>query len=166
MSYYVIIRGPLGIGKTTIAKMLAKILNAEYISVDAVLEKHRLDRVPPNAPCIPAENFIKADKIILPKVKKLLKKGKIVIFDACFYHKKHIQHLLKNLKYPHYVFTLKAPAGECIKRDLKRKKTLGKDSVCAVHWLVSRFDYGRVINTKNKPVGRTIKEILLYLPEQ
>ena len=166
MSYYILIRGSMASGKTTIAKRLAKILKAEYVPIDIILAKHKLDKVPEDSPGIPAGNFIKADNIILPKVKKLLKKGKIVIFDACFYHKKHILHLIKNLKYPHYVFTLKSPVGDCIKRDIKRKKTLGKDSVCAVHWLVSKFDYGKVINTKNKPVNKTIKEILLYLPEQ
>jgi shikimate kinase len=34
MEYFVIIRGPLGVGKTTIAKRLAKQLNAKYISID------------------------------------------------------------------------------------------------------------------------------------
>jgi len=165
MSYYILIRGSMASGKSTISKRLAKILKAEYISVDAVLEKHKLDKVPPNAPGVPAENFIKADNILLPKVKKLLKKGKIVIFDACFYHKKHILHLIRSLKYPHYAFTLKAPAGECIKRDLKRKKTLGKDSVCAVHWLVSRFDYGIAIKTNKKTINKILNEISKYLPK-
>ena len=44
MSYFIIIRGPLGIGKSTIAKALAEILKAEYIAIDKVLEENGLDR--------------------------------------------------------------------------------------------------------------------------
>jgi len=161
MCYFIIIRGPLGIGKTTIATRLAKILKAEYVPFDLLLEKYKLDQVPPSEPCIPAANFIKVDNIILPKIKKLLKK-KIVIFDGCFYHKKHIQHLIKNLKFPHHVFTLKAPVSVCVSRDLQRNKTLGKDSAKAVHWLCSKFDYGIVIKN-NKTINETVKEIISYL---
>jgi len=162
MPYFIIIRGPLGIGKTTIAKRLAKILKAEYVPFDLFLEKYKLDQVPQNEPCIPAGNFIKVDNIILPKLKKILKK-KIVIFDGCFYHKKHLLHLIKNLKFPHYVFTLKAPVSVCVARDLQRKKTLGKDSAKAVHWLCSKFDYGTVIKTSRKTVSESIREIIDFL---
>ncbi len=157
MTYFIIIRGPLGIGKTTIAKKLAKILKAEYVPFDLVLEKYKLDKASGSG--IPAANFIKADNIILPKIKKILKR-KIVIFDGCFYHRKHIQHLIKSLKFPHYVFTLKATVGVCIERDRKRKKTLGKDSAKAVHWLCSKFDYGCVVKTGKKTINNTLKEIL------
>ncbi len=167
MSYYIIIRGPLGVGKSTIAKKLAKALCAEYVSVDLVLEKSGLDKVGPNAECIPAENFIKATKFVMPKVKEKLKKGKIVIFDACFYHKSQIQDLLKELKdYKPYIFTLKAPLMVCIERDSKRKKKLGKDAAEAVYKLVSKFDRGTLVDTNKKIIDQTIKEILSYLPRK
>jgi predicted kinase len=116
--------------------------------------------------CIPAENFIKANDVILPKIKETLSKGKIIILDACFYHKEPIEHLIRNLPFPHYVFTLKAPLEVCVKRDSKRKKVYGKDATKAVHKLVSRFDYGIIINTKDKTVNQVAKEILSYLPKQ
>lgn len=163
MSFYIIISGPLGVGKSTISKRLAKILDAEYVPIDPILEKHGLDKVEEGAEGISTKNFIKADNIILPKIKEKMKKGKNVIFDACFYQKEHIKHISKNLKYPHYVFTLKAPLKICIERDRKRRKNLGKDAATAVHYLVSKFDYGIVINTKDKNVNQTIKEILSYL---
>ena len=43
MSYYIIIRGALGIGKSTIARKLSRILNAGYISIDKVLEETSQD---------------------------------------------------------------------------------------------------------------------------
>jgi len=165
MSYYIIIRGPLGVGKSTIAQRLAKRLSAEYVPIDLVLEKHGLDKVDKDAKCIPTENFIKVDEIIIPKIKEKLKKGKKVIFDACFYHKEHIEHLIQNLPYPHYIFTLKAPLEACIERDGKREKTHGRDAAIAVYNLVSKFDYGVVIDSKKKDVEQTVNEILSYLKE-
>lgn len=163
MGYYIIIRGPLGCGKSTISEKLAHILDAKYIGMDEVLEKHGLDKMPPDAPCIPAENFIKANEIIVPEAKQLLDAGKIVIFDACFYHREVIEHLLKNLLYEHYIFTLRAPPELCIKRDSERHKTHGEGAALAVHSLVSRFDYGNIIDVTGS-LEDALKDILSYLP--
>lgn len=165
MSYYIIIRGPLGIGKSTIAKRLSEILDAKYIDIDSILKKQGLDKVDKNAGCIPTKNFIKVDEIIFPEIKEKLNKGKIVIFDACFYHKEHIEHIIQNLLYPHYIFTLKAPLEVCIERDSKRKKTHGKDAATAVHYLVSKFDYGTTIDISKKGIEQAVQEILSYLPK-
>ena len=163
MSYFIIIRGSLGCGKSTISEKLAQILDAKYIGMDEVLEKHGLDKMPPDAPCISAENFIKANEIILPEAKELLLNGKIVIFDACFYHKEVIEHLIQNLPFEQYVFTLKAPVELCIKRDSERTKYHGEGAAYAVHSLVSQFDYGTIIDV-NKSLDDTIQDILSYLP--
>ncbi len=166
MSYFIIIRGPLGIGKSSVAKELSKILNAEYISIDFTLEELGLDKVSEIEECIPAKNFIKSDEYILPKIKKRLSDGKIVIFDGNFYHKEQIEHLLKNLSnHEHYSFTLKAPLKVCIERDKQRAKPYGKFAAMAVHNLVSRFDYGKIVNTENKSLHQVVKEICSYLPE-
>jgi predicted kinase len=164
MSYFIIIRGPLGIGKSTIAKRISNILKAEYVPIDLVLEKHGLDKTDKNAGCIPASNFIKADDLILPELEEKLKRGKKVVFDACFYHKEHIEHLIQQLQYPHYVFSLKAPLDVCIERDSKRKKTHGKDAAAAVYYLVSRFDYGIAIEVGGKNINQSVKEIISHLP--
>ena len=165
MTYFIIIRGPLGIGKSTIAKKLSKIIGAEYVPIDLVLKKNRLDKLGPKEKCIPVKNFIKANKIILPKIKEKLKKNKRVIFDACFYHQESIEHLIKNLPRPNYIFTLKAPLETCIKRDHKRKKSYGQNAAKAVYKLVSKFDYGIVIDTNHKNINQTVKEIISHLPD-
>jgi len=38
MSYYVIIRGPLGVGKTTISRSLAKSIGAMVVSIDQIAD--------------------------------------------------------------------------------------------------------------------------------
>lgn len=164
MGYYIIIRGPLGSGKSTISEKLSHILGAKHVHMDEVLKKHGLDKIPPEAPCIPAENFIKANKIVLHEVKNLLSKGNIVIFDACFYHKEVIENLIQNLPFENYIFTLKAPLKLCVKRDSERCKTYGKDAAFAVHSLVSQFDYGNSIDATGN-LEDTLKKILVYLPK-
>ena len=165
MIYFIIIRGPLGCGKSAVARQLATILHAEYIPIDQVLERNRLDKINSRIVCIPAKNFIRANEIILPRVKKSLGKGTIVIFDACFYYKKAIQHLIKNLPYAHYAFTLKAPVEICIERDKNRHKTYGEAAVRGIHKLASRFDYGISIDI-TRPLDKSVKEILSYLPKE
>jgi shikimate kinase len=164
MSYFIIIRGPLGVGKSTIAKKLASELHGEYVDIDKILDENGLDEISEDEGCIPAENFIKADNLILPELKKKLQNKQPVIFDACFYHKEHVEHLIDNLPFPHYVFTLKAPVEVCIKRDSEREKTHGEGAAQAVHYLVSRFDYGTVIDTNGKTIDETFKEIFSFLP--
>ena len=163
MSYYIIIRGPLGSGKSTISEKLAHKLDAEHVHMDEVLEQNGLAKMPPDAPCISAENFIKANEIVLPEVKQLLDDGKIVIFDACFYHKEVIERLVQNLPYEHYIFTLKAPLKLCVQRDNDRHKTHGKGAVAAVYSLVSRFDYGNIVDVTGS-LEDALKDILSYLP--
>ncbi len=165
MSYYLIIRGPLGIGKTTISKLLSKRLKAKYFSMDKVLSDNKLDKRG-KEPCIPAKNFIKANNLILPEIKNSLKNSQIVILDGCFYHKKQITDLERKLKFKHFVFDLKAPLEICIKRDSKRKEVYGKGAAQAVYNLVSKFNYGIAINTKEKSENQVVKEILSYLPER
>ncbi len=112
MCFFVIIRGYLGVGKTTVAKQVARKIKAKYFSIDEILAKHKLDRV--GRRCIPLENFVKGNETVLKQAKSLLKKGKPIVFDGNFYHKGHITHLVRNLRAPHKVFTLKAPLKVCI----------------------------------------------------
>lgn len=162
MNYFIIIRGPLGVGKSTIAKKLAKQLNAEYISIDALLKEQNLDKI--EGECIPAKNFIQAIKTILPKIKKELA-NKIVIFDGNFYHKEQIDYLVQHLQVPHYAFTLNAPIHVCIERDSAREKPLGEGAANAVHNLVMRVEYGTQIKTEGKTTDDVVKEILSRLPK-
>lgn len=164
MGFFVIIRGPLGVGKTAIAKRLARALGAEYVPIDSVLEKYGLEKADANAGCIPASNFIKMDDIILPEIEEKIRGGKNAVFDACFYHIEHIEHMIQRLPYQHYVFSLKAPLQVCIDRDSRRGKTYGKEAAAAVYRLVSRFDYGIPINVSRKSINQSVKEILSHLP--
>ncbi len=163
MKFSVILRGSAGVGKTTIAKELAKQINAKIIFFDKLLKDMKLDYVPGDK-WIPEENFMKANKEKLPMFKEKFK-DQIVIFDHNFYHLNHLKDLINNLDCDHHVFTLKADVNKCIERDKVRDKTLGKDAINAVFNLVSKFDFGSLIHTDNKTVQEVVNEIISHLPE-
>jgi len=164
MSYYVIIRGPLGVGKSTIARKLAEALKAGYVSIDDALHEYGLDRISEEEECIPVNNFLRLNEMILPSVVRKLGEGEIVILDGCFYHKEQIDHLIRNLPMPHYAFNLRATLRTCIERDSGRKKAYGADAATTVYDLVSRFDYGINIDTNDKTERQVVGEILAHLP--
>lgn len=162
MSYYLIIRGPLGSGKSTVAKKLAEILDAKYFSVDRVLDEHNLTKDKEEG-YVSQKSFLKVNEIIAPIAKQNIEKGIPLVFDGNFYWKSQIDDLIKKLDYPHYVFTLKAPLEVCIQRDKNRTKTHGKDAAEAVYKKSTEFDYGIAIDI-TKSLQDALQEILSYLP--
>jgi len=164
MPYYIIIRGPLGCGKSTIAEALTKQLNAKYLAVDRVLDEYNLTEDKEEG-YISQKSFFKANEIIAKRAKKLLKKNRPVIFDGNFYWKSAVEDLISRLNYKHYVFTLKASVETCINRDVERGKTHGKDAAIVVHKKSTSFSYGIVIDTENKTVDETLEEIKGHLDD-
>ncbi|MFZ3355730.1 MAG: AAA family ATPase [Thermoplasmata archaeon] len=112
MLYYAIIRGPLGVGKTTISAALAKSIGAVVVSIDQIADSDwdggsvRL--------------YVNANRIAAARARSSLAHGTPVVFDGCFYWKTQIADLERRLLYPHEVFTLKAPLSVCIARDASR----------------------------------------------
>jgi len=167
MGYFVIIRGPLGIGKSTLSKKLTKILKGNYISMDKIVDKNRIIKKLDKNGLIDVRNFIHANTVLLPVALKFLKEDKPVTTDGCFYHKEQIVDLINRLKpYDVYIFDLKAPVDICIERDKHRKISLGEDATRAVYNAVSRIDCDIKIDTLGKTPDQTIKEILKHLPRQ
>jgi predicted kinase len=160
LSKVILIRGPLGVGKTTIALELCKRLDGCYISIDALLSEHALDQ---GSNGIPARNFITANGYALPIAQAALSNGQPVILDGNFYYKSQIKHLLKRLPEPAYVFTLNASVAECIARDQGREHVYGKDAAAWVHYLVSRFTFGIPIATDGRTAAQVLDEIELHI---
>ena len=72
--------------------------------------------------------------------------------------------LIKRLKFPHYIFTLKSSLDICIERDNERKKPHGKEATEAVYKKSTEFDAGVIIDA-TKPIKECIKVISSYLPK-
>jgi len=163
MTYYIIIRGPLGVGKSTVARKLADKLHAKYISIDKVLENHNLDKVEGKA--IPVENFLKANELVFPMVKETISRGIPVVFDGNFYYKRQLgdlEYLMETIQtgINRYAFDLKASLKTCIKRDRKRHGSYGPDATEAVYKAVSKFKYGTPINTQRRSADAVVREIM------
>ena len=156
MNLLIIIRGPLGVGKTTISQLLAQKLSADYYSVDDILAKNNLDIVDENLGCIPEKNFLKVNQII---TQKIIQNNQSVIIDGNFYYQNQIADLIKNIPFQSFVYTLTAPLEVCIKRDSERPNSHGIDATTAVFNLVSQFNYGEIIDISNLTIDDSVNQI-------
>jgi len=163
-STVIIIRGPLGVGKSTISMQLATKLSGLYVPLDDVVDRLGLDKVPPDAECIPANSFLTAIRSILPQLKHAMARGQVAIIDACFYHKEMIELLESHFPGKLVTVTLEAPLDVCITRDREREKSHGVYAARAVHMLVSRFSAGTRIDA-TQPIEAIIAKIIALLPD-
>jgi predicted kinase len=153
MVFYIVIRGPLGIGKSTVAKRLAKNIGAEYISIDRILDEHGLweaGRV---------SEFLKANHIAVERAQRFLDKRIPVIFDGNFYWKSQIEELIRQLDYRHFVFTLRAPLRVCIERDRGRADPHGSQAAREVYAKTAMVHYGTGLDA-TRPVESVVREII------
>ena len=164
MKEIILIRGPLGIGKSTISVKLADELKAAYISIDQVLEDLGLDQAEDEG--IPLKNFLAANKHVFPSIMHELKSNRGVVIDGNFYHKEQIDDFASHFGQRLRVFTLVAPVEVCIERDKGRKRSYGEDSARFVHAMVSRFDAGIVIHMEHKSIVEVTEEILQQINEE
>lgn len=152
VTYYIIIRGPLGIGKSTIATSLAKETGAALISIDRILDEHGLWESGR-----PSE-FLMANAYAAEEARELLAKEIPVIFDGNFYWKSQLADLLERLDFSHHVFTLTAPLGVCVERDDRRHPSYGRKAVEEVYAKSTKFTYGIELDATH-PIGYLIGEI-------
>lgn len=162
MAYFIVIRGPAAIGKSTIAKKLASTLHGCHISFDDVMRENKLDIIEGDG--ISAENFVKANELVIPKAKEILENDRIVIFDGCFYREKQFEHLKENLPYRHFVFSLKASLEDCLSRNKTRKRRMTKKGILEVYQLVLRLELGIAIETSGRTAEEVVNEIMKLLP--
>ncbi len=154
----IIIRGPLGVGKSTIARALAKKLTGIYLSVDATLEELGLDQ---GENGIPLENFITANEHLFPLIKKTIAAMKPVVIDGNFYHAQQLKHLTK--QFDSLVFTLTASLKTCIARDSARKRAYGIDATTAVYNMVNAVKAGTAIDTEKRTPEQTLRTLLEHI---
>ena len=155
----IVIRGPLGVGKSTVARAVADSISGIYISVDQVLEEHKLDKAS-DGEGIPLENFLMANQFLLKETEQARAEGKPLVIDGNFYHKEQVDQLVELLVGDVAVFTLKASVETCLARDADRGKSYGEDATRVVHMFVSRFDFGTIVDTNDQTVDETVQSIL------
>jgi predicted kinase len=157
LSFYVIVRGPLGVGKSTVSERLAREVRGEPISIDQILEEQGLWESGR------ASEFLRANEFAAERAESFLATRTPVIFDGNFYWKSVIEDLVRRLGYPHYVFTPQAPLRVCIERDSRRSHPYGDSAARAVYAKTTKFDYGIVVDATGS-LDALLDQILCHLP--
>lgn len=158
----IIIRGPAGVGKSTISRIVAAKLSALHISFDDILRNNKLDKIEGDG--ISAKNFILGNELALDIVKQT--KPRFIVFDGCFYRDEQIKHLTNSIKAKFFIFTLKATLQECLMRNNERGKPMPDKAVEEVYSLVNKKDYGVIIGTSGKTALEVSEEILSHLDQK
>ncbi len=162
-AFYVMIRGPLGIGKSTVAERLAREIGGEYISIDRILDERGLERW--YRGYYSQTSFLRANAFAADRARKSLNRGTPAVFDGNFYHRSQIEDLVRRLDYPRFVFTLTAPLSMCIERDARRSPSFGSEAARAVYAKSTEFDYGVEVDA-TRPVRSIVRQIRSYLPSR
>ena len=152
----IIIRGPLGVGKSTISKRLAQEIGGKYFSVDEILDDKGLAVVDEKLGCISEASFIRVNDLIVGEVKEWLGKDVPVVVDGNFYHRGQLDNLVERVDGKASVFTLVAPLEVCIERDLQRETPHGEGAAMAVYNLVSALDVGEKIDVEKSSIEETV----------
>jgi len=145
MVYYVIIRGPLGVGKTTISGRLAQEIGAVHISIDQILDDRGL------WDSGQLSEFLAANAFAVEQARGFLDRGTPVVFDGNFYWKAQIEDLIAKLDFRHFVFTLTAPLSVCIERDGGRIPSHGSEAATEVYAKTSLFEWGVGVDATRSP---------------
>ncbi|MGA7476745.1 MAG: ATP-binding protein [Thermoplasmata archaeon] len=163
MTFYILVRGPLGIGKSTVAERLARQIEGEHISIDRILDERGLERW--YRGYYSQRSFLRANVFAAEQARECLGRGTPVVFDGNFYYKSQIDDLVGQLDYPHHVFTLTAPLSVCIERDSRRSPSFGSEAARAVYKKSTEFDYGVEVDA-TCPVRSVIHQITSNLPRR
>lgn len=174
MRWCILVRGPLGVGKSTVSEALARALGGQHISIDRILDERRLERWDEDR--IALESFLNANRFAVQEAQLTMDAGHPVIFDGNFYWKEQITDLTQRLPGPTCVFTLSAPLDVCIARDRLRPQPekgreakggdqLGEDAAAAVFRLVGEVRYGIEVDATG-PVEGIVAQILRHLGSQ
>lgn len=162
MERIIIIRGPAGIGKTTIGKLLKKklgdclLFNVDMICSDMIGDHPRKTKV-----------RHAAHELCYMAAKKTPTKN--IIFERLFLDQEDIDHIIKlfsKTKYKLIVITLKAPISRLVKQDSKRPGVLGSEDIKRLHSLFAKSNVettGKIIEVRNKSVERIVDEIIDYI---
>lgn len=149
MSFFLVVRGPLGAGKTTIARAIAIAVSAEVVSVDEIVDREEWDG---GSEAL----FLRANEVVAERARPVLARGRPVVVDGNFYWASALDDLARRLPFPHEVFTLRVPLEVCIERDRLRSRSYGAEATREVYAKVSGADRGFAIDG-TRPVGEVVE---------
>jgi predicted kinase len=156
MPFYLIVRGPLGAGKTTVAGALAESIAGRVVSIDAILEEMEWDGGSESL-------FLRANEVATRKARDALDHGVPVVFDGNFYWQSALDDLAGRLPFPHRVFRLDVPLEVCVERDRHRAPSYGEEATREVFEKVARVRSGIPIDG-SRPVAEIVRAMVSRIP--
>jgi predicted kinase len=172
MSFYLVVRGPLGVGKSTVSAAIARSLGADHVPIDRILEEHDLEEWDDDR--ISLRSFLRANEFAGDLARGSFARGRPVVFDGCFYWREQLDDLVRRLDVPHLIFTLEAPLSVCAARDRTRPlprpegprggDQLGAEAAAAVFKLVADAPCGTPVDATGS-VEATVAAILAQLAD-
>ena len=139
-AFLVIVRGPLGAGKSALSRRLAEELGGVVVSIDRILVEHDLERW--GSVYITLDSFLAANRYAADAAREVLANGRPAIVDGNFYWREAIDDLLARVPAPSATLTLELPLEECIARDALRVPSPGEEGARLVYAKSTSFPYG------------------------
>jgi len=161
-SYFLIVRGPAGVGKSTISKLVSEKINAKVYHYDRIMKGFGYNYIP-GEKWVPLHKFISADKKMIPKFVNLLEKESNLILEGNFYHVEQINNLVSKINFLSVVVTLKGSLETCIKRNKDRGEKMAREVIEEVYSIMPEFKEGIHIDTDDKDVEKIVDEIMNHL---
>jgi thymidylate kinase len=167
MSYLLILRGPLGVGKSTVAARLADALGAEVVSVDRLLEDHGLEEW--DADRISLRSFLRANDLAVVRAAENRRAERPTLVEGNFYWAEQVDDLIARVGVPSLVVRLEAPFATCLERDAGRPEPpaggvpragnrMGEQAVRDVYAFVAAVDRGIPVDASGT-VSTTVRRV-------
>lgn len=153
MKRLIIIRGPLGVGKTTISKKVAERFHAVYISVDELIDTYGLS----TDDGIPLSSFLQVNEHIRSLISQ--SDNEIYIVDGNFYYQEQLDDMIQHHQGECDVITLVADVETCIMRDKERKTSYGEDATRYVYMMTMKIVTDTIIYTDQKTIENVLQEV-------
>ena len=156
MGYCAVVRGPLGAGKTTVARAVAEAVGGVVIPVDEILEFWEWDG---GSELL----FLRANEVVAARALPVLRSGRPVLVDGNFYWASALEDLARRLERPCVVLHLRVPLEQCIARDQRRSLSYGAEATRAVFAKVGDVR-GEINIDASGTLEETVRAVLGHLP--
>lgn len=160
---YMIIRGPIGAGKTSVAERLSNVIAADHHTffVEFDLFRRKLGIGDPIY-----KNRNRGTVLLAKRMNELMEDGFLPVVEGVFYES-NISYLINNVRGSGFLLKLMAPLDVCIERDKERIYSRGIERVVPVWNILQDPMVGElVIDTNDRAIDEVVADIYAHFRSQ